>query len=172
MKKLLIIVDYQNDFVDGALGFEGAETLEEKILERVLTFEKNKDDIVFTLDTHQKDYLETMEGKKLPIPHCLEGSKGHEVYGRLKKYADKYPAFKKETFGSKELARYLESHKYDYVELVGLVSNICVFTNAVIAKTILPNAEIVVLKDCTGSNDLDIQEKSFAVLENLHIEVR
>ena len=58
------------------------------------------------------------------------------------------------------------------MELVGLVSNICVFTNAVIAKTILPNAEIVVLKDCTGSNDLDIQEKSFAVLENLHIEVR
>lgn len=172
MKKLLIVVDYQNDFVNGSLGFKKAEELEEKIAEKINQYRKENGEIIFTLDTHGKDYSETQEGKLLPVPHCIKGTKGHELYGKvasLKKETDL--AIEKPTFGSVELFEYLKGKKYESVELVGLVSNICVISNAVIAKTALPETTVIVDASCTASNDDRLNEEVLDVMETLQIKI-
>ncbi|MBQ3256897.1 MAG: isochorismatase family protein, partial [Oscillospiraceae bacterium] len=83
MKKLLVVIDYQNDFVNGSLGFEGAELLDERIAAKVKAYHKEKDaHVIYTQDTHKNNYLKTQEGKKLPIPHCIRNTEGWEVYGK------------------------------------------------------------------------------------------
>ncbi|MEG1448090.1 MAG: isochorismatase family cysteine hydrolase [Oscillospiraceae bacterium] len=142
MKKLLIVVDYQNDFVNGSLGFSGAEKLEEKILSKIEEYKEN--DVVYTLDTHSENYLETKEGKKLPITHCVKGTEGWNLYGELENSLKNRTCFEKCTFGSDALFDFLRASEYESVELIGLVSNICIISNAIIAKTALPEAEIIV----------------------------
>lgn len=171
-KKLLIIVDFQEDFVNGALGFEGAEKLETIIVSKIKEYRANNDDIVYTLDTHDDSYLETMEGKILSVVHCIENTKGWHLYGAVAKEIQKEDlCFTKSTFGSLELAQYLKDKDYEEIELVGLVSNICVTANAVLVKSALPNARIIVDANCTDSFDKSLQTKAFDVLENLHIDV-
>ncbi|MEI3535450.1 MAG: isochorismatase family protein [Bacilli bacterium] len=82
-KRLLIVVDYQNDFVDGALGFEKAKELEPYLVNLIEEYKKNNDDIIYTMDTHQENYLQTEEGKYIPVVHCIRGTKGHELYGKI-----------------------------------------------------------------------------------------
>lgn len=174
MKKLLVVVDYQNEFVDGALGFEGAELIEDKIVNLIEMFEKNEDYICFTLDTHERDYLRTTEGKNLPVEHCIKGTKGWELVDRLKDYANRHPKFEKHTFGSLDLGNYIRgiAPLIDSVYLVGLVSNICVISNAIIAKSALDkNGKVYVVGRGTASFDKEMQQKAFDVLENLHIKV-
>src|SRR5690554_4163488 len=138
MKKCLIVVDYQVDFVDGSLGFKGAEKLDEIIEEKIKDQLINNQDVLYTLDTHYENYLETQEGKNLPIVHCVENTKGHEVFGNTKKYIkDAKKVFIKNTFGSLDLGNFLTTQKYDEIELCGLVTNICVISNAIIAKAAL-----------------------------------
>ena len=174
MKKLLVVVDYQNDFVDGALGFEGAEDIEDEIVKLIDEFEKNNDFVVFTLDTHEKDYLSTTEGRNLPVEHCIKGTEGWMVRERLQDYMKRHPVFEKHTFGSLMLGNYIQGINVliDEVYLVGLVSNICVISNAIIAKSALDkNGKIFVVKKATASFDEDMQQKGFDILENLHIKV-
>ena len=174
MKKLLVVVDYQNDFVDGALGFEGADKIEKKILELIKEFEEKNDYICFTLDTHQENYLETTEGKYLPVKHCVKGTKGWMIRDAVNEKTMLYPKFEKYTFGSLELGNYIRGLNpiINEVVLVGLVSNICVISNAIIAKAALgPNGVVKVVRDATSSYDLEMQEKGFDILKNLHIEI-
>ena len=171
MKKLLIIVDYQNDFVDGALGFEGAELISKVIKEKIETYLNNDYHIIYTFDTHNEDYMNTVEGSKLPVPHCLKGSKGWEIKDEVDYLNKAIKTFEKPTFPSLELANYLKENPYDEVELCGLVSNICVISNAVMVKAALPNAKIFIDALATDSFDKALQEKCFDVLEGLHIEV-
>ena len=140
MKKLLIVVDYQNDFVDGALGFEGANKLDEVIANKIKDYKKNNYDVIFTFDTHDEDYMQTEEGNNLPVKHCIKGTIGHELYGKVKKCFDKDRDvyFEKPTFPSLELANYLKDKEYEEIELCGLVSNICVLSNVVMVKSALP----------------------------------
>ena len=134
MKRLLIVVDYQNDFVDGALGFEGAELLEGPILKKIAAYREAGDPIWFTFDTHHPDYLDTQEGRKLPIPHCLEGTSGWALYGKVADaQMDADEVFLKPTFGSVDLcerlakaqrvAMGLRTQPFESIELVGLVSS-------------------------------------------------
>lgn len=172
MKKLLVVVDFQNDFVNGTLGFEGAEQLDERISEKINNYRENNNDVVFTLDTHYENYYETQEGRKLPAEHCIKGTDGWNLYGKtacMLKEDDKI--FEKNTFPSLELAKWLENKDYDCVELVGLVSNICVLTNAVMVKAALPEAEITVDAKCTASSDIIIHQKALDVLESIQINV-
>ena len=174
MKKLLVVVDYQNDFIDGALGFDGADLIEDRIINLIDRFEKNNDFICFTFDTHQRDYLSTTEGRNLPIEHCIKGTEGWDVPPRLKEYVSRYPKFEKHTFGSIDLGNYIKGINVliDEVYLVGLVSNICVISNAIIAKSALDkNGRVYVIKNATSSPDQEMQQKAFEVLENLHIKV-
>ena len=171
MKRLLVIVDFQNDFVCGSLGFEKAKELEKVILEKINEY-KN-DDIIFTLDTHEDDYLSTIEGEHLPIKHCIKGTLGHEIYGKIKEISKNYPCIEKETFASKELLHFIENKPFIYesIEICGLVSDICVISNAIIAKAASPKSKILVDKKATSSANLQMQEMVFKVMQNLHIEV-
>lgn len=171
MKKLLIVVDYQNDFVTGSLGFDKAIKIEKNIVNKIKEYQNNQEEIIFTLDTHYENYLNTKEGENLPIPHCLKGSQGHELYGEVKDLAQNYLKIEKETFGSKDLVKFLENKEYDTIELVGVVTNICVISNAVIVKTMLPNSEIIVDAACCSSNNEDLEKEAYNILKNLHIKV-
>ena len=85
MKELLVVIDYQNDFVNGALGFEGAEKLDGPIVEKIREYRRRGADVIFTRDTHRENYLETQEGRRLPVVHCIEGSHGHKIFGETAK---------------------------------------------------------------------------------------
>ena len=174
MKKLLIVVDFQKDFVDGSLGFEKAVVLDDLIYNKILEYKNNNDDIIYTFDTHDDDYFETMEGKKLPILHCVKGDLGHELYGNVKTLFDKEKDiyFEKPTFPSFELANYLKDKDYTEIEICGLVSNICVLSNAVMVKSALPNANIIVDRKLTDSFDEILNEYTFEILKGLHISVK
>lgn len=172
MKKLLIVVDFQNDFIDGSLGFPKAVSLIDVINNKICEYLNNGYDLIYTLDTHYDNYLETFEGKNLPVPHCILNTSGHNVNSKCD-YLDKaIKVFKKNTFPSLELAKYLETTNYDYVELCGLVSNICVLSNAVMVKSALPNALIVIDRKATASFDEELENKCFDVLKGLHITIK
>ncbi len=170
--KALVVVDYQKDFVDGALGFPGAEKLEPLILAKTADCRKNGGQVIFTLDTHGEDYLSTSEGRKLPIVHCVKGTPGHELYGKAA--ADIHPedvVIEKPSFGSLELADYLRRLNPDEVELCGLVTDICVVSNAILAKAALPESRIVVDSAACASGDKCAHERALEVMRGVHIEV-
>lgn len=172
MKKLLIVVDYQVDFVNGALGFAGAEGLDGPIAQRIAAYRAAGDDVVFTYDTHGADYARTQEGRKLPVAHCIGGTAGWELYGETGQAAQPGDLrFRKPTFPSLELAEWLKGRAYQQVELCGLVSHICVLSNAVMVKAALPETEIVVDANLTASYDATLHEKALDVLEGLQITV-
>ncbi|MPM47223.1 hypothetical protein SDC9_93931 [bioreactor metagenome] len=172
MKRLLVVVDYQRDFVNGSLGFPGAEELDGLIAGKIAAYRASGGDVVFTLDTHGPDYPATQEGRKLPVTHCVEESAGWALYGKTGEARQENDlCFRKPTFPSLKLANWLASQDYSQVELVGLVSNICVISNAVMAKAALPEAEIVVDAACTASFDPYLHEKTLDVLEGLQITV-
>lgn len=167
MKKLLIVIDYQKDFVDGTLGFPGAETLDDPIAQKIASYRSSGGDVAFTLDTHGKDYLQSQEGRKLPVLHCLRGSPGWALYGKTgMARSSEDTVIEKPAFPSLELGALLREKAYDQVELVGLVSYICVISNAVIAKAALPDAEIVVDARCTAGPDPQLHQKALDVMEN------
>lgn len=172
MMKLLIVVDYQRDFVDGALGFEKAIKLEQTIYQKIVDYKTSGNQVIFTLDTHDEHYIETHEGRNLPVEHCILGTKGHALYGKIKKLVDDSTMqIIKYTFPSIELANYLVGKTYDSIELCGVVSNICVLSNAVMVKSALPNTEIIVDSLATASFDDDMHEKALDILEGLYVTV-
>lgn len=172
MKKCLIVVDYQNDFIDGSLGFPTAIEIKDKIIEKIKTYRNDNHDVIFTKDTHNENYLSSEEGFNLPIIHCVKGTYGHEIQSDVLAYKEpKDIVFEKYTFPSLELGKHLEKKRYDVIELCGLVSNICVISNAVIAKSALPNAHIFVDNLATDSFDKTLHEKALDVLVGMHVEV-
>lgn len=169
MKKLLIVVDFQNDFVNGSLGFSEAAELEDKICSKI--DEYKNDEIIYTLDTHSDNYMSTQEGKNLPVPHCIKGTDGHKLYGHVSEKLNGRKFFEKNTFPSLELGKFLEGKAYDIIELCGLVSNICVISNAVIAKSACPETEIIVNSSLTASADASLHQKALDVMKGLQITV-
>lgn len=172
MKKCLIVVDYQVDFVTGSLGFEKAVALDGKICRKIGEYRKNGADVIFTFDTHSREYLKTQEGRNLPVEHCVEGTPGHRLYGKTASMimpGDR--RFYKPAFGSEKLFDYLRTSDYGSVELCGVVSNICVISNAVLAKTALPESEILVDSSCTASNDDALNTAALAVMKSMQIKV-
>lgn len=171
-KKCLIVVDYQNDFVTGSLGFAEAVSIEQNIAKKIMEYRKNGDEIIFTLDTHYENYLETQEGKNLPVPHCIKNTQGHNLYGivdTLVKDSDK--KFEKEAFGSDKLYEYLKVQPFESIELIGVVSNICVISNAVLAKTAQPKTPIIVDAKCTASFDNKVHNAALDVMVSLQIKI-
>lgn len=172
MKKLLIVVDYQNDFVDGSLGFDKAMQIEDRICDLIQTYKDNNDDVIFTLDTHPENYLQTQEGKNLPVVHCVKGTEGWNLYGKVKDLAKDCLCIEKPTFPSLELGIYLQDKDYDEVTLTGVVSNICVISNAVIVKAALPEAVVVIDEKATASNDEHLHDIGMEIMENLQMKVK
>lgn len=170
--KVLIVVDYQNDFVNGALGFAGAETLEPIILGKISECRKSGGQVIFTLDTHNEDYLSTAEGKKLPVVHCVDGTDGHALYGKIAKcVSNEDIVIKKPSFGSLKLAEILKRGNYSEVELCGLVTDICVVSNAIIAKAALPESRVVVDCKAVASFDGEKHNAALEVMKSVQIDV-
>lgn len=142
--KLMVVVDMQNDFVTGCLGSNEAKAIVEKMVKTLNEFDG---EIVFTRDTHFENYMETMEGKKLPVPHCIKDSEGWQIIPELKTISEREDVkiFDKLTFGSLELASYVKDNadKYDEIELIGVCTDICVISNALLIKASVPNKKIV-----------------------------
>ncbi len=173
MEKILVVVDYQVDFVDGTLGFAGAEKLDAGIAERIRRYGKGK--VFYTLDTHSENYLSTREGRHLPVVHCVKGTPGWEPYGETKRALEEVEAvcFEKESFGlpvTPEVSAQLPE-SVDEIELCGLVSSICVLSNAVALQSLYPQAQLTVDASLTGSFDPIMNEKCLDVMENLQINV-
>lgn len=172
MKNLLVVVDYQNDFVVGSLGFEKAVDIEENICNKIKEYRQNNDSVIFTIDTHEKNYLETQEGEKLPVEHCIKNTNGIKIYGKVAELATETDLkFEKNTFGSKELAHHLEQNQYTSIEFAGVVSNICVISNAVIAKAFQPEAIIIIDTACIASNDENLNQMAINIMKNLQMEI-
>jgi nicotinamidase-related amidase len=148
MKKLLAVIDMQKDFTDGALGTKEAMAIIPAVAERIAKAEKDGEDILFTKDTHFENYLDTQEGKKLPVSHCIKGTAGWNLIDELSGYEHRYPVFEKNTFGSMDLADYIAKHPYDEIELIGLCTDICVISNAMLIKAADTKVEVVVNASC------------------------
>ena len=177
MKKLLVVIDYQKDFVDGALGFKKAETLEEGIYNKVKSYLDNGNKVIFTYDTHYENYLETREGKHLPVPHCYIGTEGHELYGRLVEFKNTENTFhyNKEAFGIApkdmiKISSEVGSEFYE-IEFVGVVSDICVISNVVTFQSQYINAQVIVDSNLCASFDDNMHEKTMDVMKSLQVEV-
>lgn len=151
MRKLLAVIDMQNDFIDGSLGTEEAVKIVPIVKEKIEQAIKENVDIVFTRDTHHENYMETQEGKKLPVKHCIENEYGWEIAPSLKAYSNGRIIFDKPTFGSDALMSYAREKTYDEIELIGLCTDICVISNAMLVKAALPESKIIVdSKACAG----------------------
>lgn len=142
MKKTLIVVDMQKDFIDGALGTKEAVAIVENVKKKIAQYQQNGDEIIFTRDTHQSDYLSTNEGKNLPVEHCIKGTEGWKIQDGLEVPEAIY--IDKPTFG------YLNWKEYNLeeVEMVGLCTDICVVSNALIIKATYPEIQVSVDASC------------------------
>lgn len=164
--KILVVVDMQKDFVDGALGTKEAEVIVPAVADKINEFRKDKNSvIVFTKDTHYNDYMETLEGKKLPVPHCIFDSEGWEITSKIKVQIEDI-VITKETFGYKDWSFGFNAINFnperDTIEICGLCTDICVISNALILRALYPNVPITVdAKCCAGVTP----EKHLAALE-------
>lgn len=177
MKKALIVVDYQNDFVNGSLGFQQSEEIANNIYSLVAKSVKQNDFVVFTKDTHYDNYLETREGKFLPVKHCIKGTEGHKLFGQLNVFEEtvspNVAVIEKETFGSDKLCGVIEkafSGAPDVIEFCGVVTNICVLSNVILCLTHFKDAKIVVHQNATAALG-NMQEYSLEILKGLGVEI-
>lgn len=146
MKKLLLVIDMQNDFVSGSLGSEEARAIVGNVASKVKQAVEEKTDIIFTRDTHGEDYLSTQEGRNLPVVHCLKNTWGWEIVDELSPYVEN--VIDKPTFGSLELAHIVIEKGYTDIEVIGLCTDICVVSNVMILKAAVPEAIVTVDSAC------------------------
>lgn len=180
MKRLLAIIDYQNDFVSGSLGFPGAEQLDAGISELAQKYLAQGNPILITYDTHGTDYLETREGKALPVPHCISKTEGWQLYGKTQDCISGTCAsnlifpLSKATFGiaPEDLVQLkAQLGSVDEILIVGLVSNICVMANACTLQAAWPGAQIIVDASLCASFDPVLHEKTLDVMTGMQVEV-
>ncbi len=168
---LLIVVDMQNDFIDGALGTKEAVAIVDNVKKKIEAFEGR---VIFTRDTHFENYMETQEGKNLPVPHCIKGTPGWEIRKELDELRTT-EAIDKVTFGSKELGPILlklnEEEAITSITLVGLCTDICVISNAFIAKAFLPEVPITVDANCCAGVSPESHENALNAMEVCQIKV-
>ncbi len=146
MRKILLVIDMQNDFINGALGTPEAEAIVDRVAEEIAKYPAG--DVIATRDTHPENYLETQEGRNLPVVHCVKGTSGWELHPRIAAALKDAVIIDKPTFGSKELAEKLALLAELDVTLVGLCTDICVVSNALLIKAFLPEMPVRVLADC------------------------
>ena len=165
MRKLLIVIDMQNDFIDGALGTKEAVEIVEAVKEKIRSYPVR--DVIATMDTHDERYLETQEGKNLPVVHCVKGTDGWRIRPDIAELLHDTKIYEKPCFGSIPLAENLKalSEKEELeLELIGLCTDICVVTNALLLKTVLPEVRISVDASCCAGVT---PEKHLAALETM-----
>ena len=165
--KLLVIVDMQNDFVDGCLGTPEAQAIVDPIVAYALSFEG---DVIATKDTHFADYLNTQEGMRLPVEHCIKDTDGWDLKGDL--YAiDFVNIIEKDTFGSPELGELIASEGYTEVEFCGVCTDICVISNALLVKAFAPEVQVRVLRDLCAGVTPESHENALKAMQACQIDI-
>lgn len=169
-KNVLVVVDMQKDFIDGALGTKEAEAIVDNVAEKIKGFDG---EVVFTRDTHYDNYLETQEGRKLPVKHCIKGTDGWQLDSKLAALRlDNAKIFDKPTFGSVELAEYLKSLSLlESVTLIGLCTDICVISNAMLIKAYLPEVKISVAASCCAGVTPESHKNALEAMKMCQIEI-
>ena len=172
--KIIIVVDVQNDFINGALGTPEAQVAFSNIIKRVNDAYVAGDFLIYTQDTHNSDYLNTLEGKKLPVKHCIKDTWGWRVHDEVD--IDFYLHIKKPTFGSYELVNKLLDLNKKYInteiELFGFCTDICVLSNAIMIKNAFPTIEVSVVADCCAGVSPELHEAALAVMKSCQIDIK
>ena len=168
---ILVVIDMQNDFIDGALGTPEAEAIVPNVVDRVKNFNGL---VLATRDTHNTDYLETLEGRKLPVEHCIRGTYGWEIREEIAELLESAPidktAFGSETLG-KVLKEFNKTEKIDSITLIGLCTDICVISNAMLLKAFLPEVPILVDSNCCAGVTAESHERALEAMKVCQIEI-
>ena len=174
MEKILVVVDMQNDFIDGSLGTEEARNIFEPVCEKIIEFGGQ---IFVTQDTHSDNYLETLEGRHLPVEHCIANTEGWLINSFIRNAlkSKNYAFIEKEIFGSMKLvdqiAKILDKGVKGSIEIVGLCSDICVVSNALMLRSAFPNTEITVDASCCAGVTPDKHKAAMEVMKSCQINV-
>lgn len=171
MKKTLIVVDMQNDFIDGSLGTKEAQAIVQNVKKKIAEYQSRGDEIIFTRDTHYENYLETPEGKKLPVKHCIENTHGWNIADGLE--VDEAVYVNKETFGWPDWKYTKQNYglEMNEIELVGLCTDICVVSNALILKAAFPEAAVTVDAGCCAGVTPDTHRAALETMKMCQIDV-
>ena len=168
MSKVLIVVDMQNDFVNGCLGSEEARGIVSNVRDKILEYQKNGDTVIFTRDTHEENYLQSQEGKYLPVPHCINGTDGWNIVDGLEvencQYIDK-PNFGWTHWDTKNFS------DKDEIELIGVCTDICVVSNALILKAMYPETHITVDAGCCAGVTLESHSAALLTMKSCQIDI-
>ncbi|MBR5518795.1 MAG: cysteine hydrolase [Clostridia bacterium] len=173
MKKILIVVDMQKDFVDGALGSKEAVAIVDNVVKKVEEFDG---DIIVTYDTHPENYMETQEGKNLPVPHCIKGTDGWKLDLKVQSALDKktFKAIEKPTFGSTELPEYIRANynpEEVEIELIGLCTDICVVSNALLLKANFLETKVSVDASCCAGVTVESHNAALTTMKMCQVNV-
>ena len=175
MKKVLIVVDMQKDFVDGALGTKEAVAIVDAVVEKVKTFDG---EVIFTRDTHFDNYMETQEGANLPVPHCVKNTEGWDLIPELKAFCEemKCKVYDKPTFGSTELAADLkalyDAGELESVELIGICTDICVVSNALLIKAFMTELPVSLDSSCCAGVTPEKHEAALETMRSCQVLVK
>lgn len=166
--KYLIVVDMQVDFISGSLGSDLAKAIVSNVVEKVKSFDGK---VIFTRDTHFEDYMNTQEGRNLPVPHCIKDSDGWQICDELKPYAD--IVIDKLTFGSIDLPNLIKSfgEPIEKIELCGLCTDICVISNAIVLKAAFPETLIAVDSSCSAGVSIESHNNALNAMKAVQIEI-
>ncbi|MBQ6388096.1 MAG: cysteine hydrolase [Mogibacterium sp.] len=173
MRKLLIVIDMQNDFIDGALGTREAKAIVENVKAKIRSYDPQ--DVIATRDTHAVNYLETQEGRNLPVVHCVKGTDGWQIRPDIAELLGNAKIYDKPTFGSVELAKdlaELAASEEIELELIGLCTDICVVSNALLLKAAMPEVPISVDASCCAGVTPATHEAALSTMQTCQIKVR
>ncbi len=169
MKKALVVIDMQNDFIDGSLGTPEAQAIVLNVSERVKAAVQDGEKLIFTQDTHPKNYLQTAEGKKLPVEHCIKPAHGWALTSSLIPYAKDAVVLEKPTFGATGLPQHVAG--FDEITVIGLCTDICVISNAMLLKAFLPEAKICVDSNCCAGVTPESHLRALEAMKMCQIDV-
>lgn len=169
MKKILVVVDMQADFVNGSLGTKEALEIVPAVEAKICQCLKEGTEIIFTRDAHEPNYLDTSEGKHLPVKHCIKGTAGFEIIPELASYA--VHVLDKPSFGSVELAGYIRDNGFEEVELAGLCTDICIVSNALLIKAFHPEAEVRVDASCCAGVTVETHKAALETMRMCQVEI-
>lgn len=169
MKELLVVVDMQGDFISGPLGTREARAILPAVRKEAAAFRARGGEVAFTRDTHGEDYLSTQEGKRLPVVHCVKGGDGWQLAEGLFCAGDR--VFDKPSFGSLALAEYVRAGGYGSVELVGVCTDICVVSNALLVKAYAPETEVCVRADCCAGTTPEAHAAALLTMRSCQVEI-
>ncbi|OON99076.1 MAG: amidase [Epulopiscium sp. Nele67-Bin004] len=182
MKKILVVVDMQNDFIDGVLGTKQAQNIVPNVIQKIKKYMQDGETIYFTKDTHTTDYLNTQEGKRLPVEHCIRNTAGWELNPEIQKLADEIQKdslqpiiFEKPSFGSEVLPTTIKNSVQENekvaIEVIGLCTDICVISNVVLIKAFLPEATVQVDALCCAGVTPESHENAINAMKMIQVDI-